>query len=169
VAVDAEQVLFVTVPVAGPFAVDANFPVTEFVAMALAAQPVRLGKIDQFAGDQSEFVTVFKIVAVRAPALTFRMMKHNIGVVFGQDPAKGIWFHVAMALGAREDPFGKRWSRYRKNIFWRPVLYIIGSALFSCCFLNNDQFSRAVKLLYPFRLTRDDIHYLHQHKSYNNQ
>ncbi len=53
VTVDAEQILFVAVPVAGPFAVNAYFPVTELVAMTLSAQSVRLGKINQIAGYQS--------------------------------------------------------------------------------------------------------------------
>ena len=53
VAVNAEQVLLITIPVAGPFAMDTDFPVAEFIAMALAAESVRLGEIDQFAGDQA--------------------------------------------------------------------------------------------------------------------
>ena len=35
-----EQVLFFTVPVAGSLAVDTDFPVPQFVAVALAAQAV---------------------------------------------------------------------------------------------------------------------------------
>ncbi len=39
-AMDAEQILLVAVPVTGAFPVDANFPVAEFVTMALTAQSV---------------------------------------------------------------------------------------------------------------------------------
>jgi hypothetical protein len=48
VAVDAEQVLLITIPIAGSFAVDTDLPVAEFIAMALAAEPIRLRKINQF-------------------------------------------------------------------------------------------------------------------------
>ena len=103
VAMDTEQVLLVTIPVAGTLAMDAHLPVAELVAVALAAQTIRLGKIDQFAGDQSQLVTIIKVVAVRAPALAFGMMQDNFFMIVGQDPPFRIGLHVGMTLGARED------------------------------------------------------------------
>jgi hypothetical protein len=37
VAVNTEQVLLITIPIAGPFAMYTHLPVAEFIAMALAA------------------------------------------------------------------------------------------------------------------------------------
>ena len=47
VAVDTEQILLVSVPISGAFAVDTNLPVTEFVTVTLAAQSIRFSKINQ--------------------------------------------------------------------------------------------------------------------------
>ena len=49
VAVDAEAVLFFTVPLAGPLAVDSRLPVPEDGAVALAAEVVGLLKGDEVA------------------------------------------------------------------------------------------------------------------------
>ena len=60
----AKEVLLFTVPVSGSLAVDAHFPVAQLVSMALAAKAVRFGEGYDLPGNQTQVITVVKIVAV---------------------------------------------------------------------------------------------------------
>ena len=129
VAMNTEQILFVTVPITGPLAMNPHLPVAELVSMALAAQPVRLGKINKISGDQPQLVPVDQVMAIRTPALPFGMMKHYLGMILGESSPERIRFKVFMALAAGEDPFGKRGAWHFKGFFLRPVFNVVGRLL----------------------------------------
>jgi len=148
VAVNTEQVLFISVPITGALAMDTHLPVAELVAVALATQPIRLSKINQFTGDKSQFVTVYQVVAVGTPALAFGMMKHDLCVVLGQHPPLRIGFQVGMALVTGEDPLGKRGTWYRKSLLLRAILNVVGGLLFSSRLFGDNQLAGAIKFLY---------------------
>ena len=69
VAVGAQQVPLVAVPLADSPAVDARAPVAELLAVALAAEPVRLLEWDPLAAREVEPVAVVRVVAIEAPAM----------------------------------------------------------------------------------------------------
>src|SRR5512139_3782921 len=62
-AMSAQQVLSLPVPLPRPLSVDSRLPVAVFISVALAAKTVTLRKIDLLAGDKPEFVAVFQIMA----------------------------------------------------------------------------------------------------------
>ena len=68
-AMSAQQVLLLPVPLTGPLSVDSRLPVAVFVPVTLAAKPVTLGKVDLLTGDKPEFVAVIHVVAIEAPSL----------------------------------------------------------------------------------------------------
>ena len=87
VAVGAEQVPLGAVPVAGAPAVHAGPPVTEFLAVALAAEPVGLVERHGLAAGQVERVAIGRIVAIEAPAVLFVVLEDDVGVHVGQHAA----------------------------------------------------------------------------------
>ncbi len=139
VAVDAEQILLISVPVAGPFTVDADLPVAEFVAVTLTAQTVGLGKIDQFPGNKAQLVTVQQVVAIRAPALPFGVVQHDFLMVVGQNPPFRIRLHVGVTLGTRENSLRKRGAWHRINIFRLLVFYVVCGHQISTRFFHNNK------------------------------
>jgi hypothetical protein len=153
-AVNTEQVLFVSVPVSGPLAMYTYFPVTEFVTMALAAQPVRLGKVNQLTGNQPQLVTVNQVMAVSTPTLAFGMVQHNLGMIFGKCSPLRIWLHVGMALRTGEDSFGERRSRDGKRFFGHIVFDVVCRLLFGRCLVRDNQLPGSVEFLYSGGITR---------------
>lgn len=134
-----EQILLFSVPVTGPLAVDPDLPVAQFVTMALATEAVGFGKRNHFSGDQAQAVSILQIVTVKAPALTFRMIKDDVIMHIDQFPALRVRLHVSMAVRTWEDVFRKGWGRH-----W------IGETLFRKALvlfdlLLNDQVARAVE------------------------
>ena len=109
-AVSAEQILFFSIPEAGSFAVDADFPVAEFVAVALATKPVRFGERYDLSRNQTQSVPVAEIVTVKAPTLPLGMIENYVFVHVNKFSSFRIRFHVCMAVGTGKDIFGKgRW------------------------------------------------------------
>src|SRR5659263_71873 len=70
-AMSAQEVLLLPVPLPRPLSVDSRLPVAVLVPMALAAKTVTLRKIDLLAGDKPEFVAVFHVVAIEAPPVSY--------------------------------------------------------------------------------------------------
>jgi hypothetical protein len=100
--------------VSDPFAVNACPPIAVVRSVALAAQPVGFGKVDQIAIDEVEFVPVLCIVAAQAPRKNLRrMLELDLGVL-GQFSLCGIYFHAPMAITARKNPWSKGWPLHRK-------------------------------------------------------
>ncbi len=95
---DTKEILLVAVPVTGALAVNSGFPVSELVTVTLTAKTVRLGKVDQFAGNQPQLVAVLQVVAIGTPPLPFCVVQDDIGMEIGQDPTSRIRLHRGMAL-----------------------------------------------------------------------
>ena len=85
----------------------ANLPVTQFLAMALAAKPVRFGKGEALPGGQPQAVPVLRMVTVQAPELSCGMPRDNSGMLILKFPALEVGFHLGVAVGAGEDPLGE--------------------------------------------------------------
>lgn len=142
-AVSAEKVLLLAVPVACPFAVEADFPVAEFVSMALATKPVRFGEGYEFPGNQAQVVTVVKIVTVDAPTLSLGMVEDDVVMHVNKFTSLWVRFHVGMTVGTRENVFGEGWWR---DGVGRP--FIGTSFILLNLFLNNQVASSVEKLFY---------------------
>ena len=112
VAVGAEEVLLVPVPVPRPAAVDAGLPVPELLPVALAAEPVRLLERDPLAARKVELVAVVRVVAVKAPAVLGVVRQLDVRVEVGQRPARPVRLHRGVTAGAGEDPLGERGRRH---------------------------------------------------------
>jgi len=115
VAVCAEQILLFAIPVTGALTVDADFPVAQFVAMALTAEPIGFGEGDLLAGHQAQLVPVVEVVTVQTPTLPLGVLEDDVVVHFDQVAPLWVWLHVCMAVGAGKDPLGKWWWGYRED------------------------------------------------------
>ena len=71
------ELLPIRLPFSDPPAVDTDFPISVNTAMALPAQPVRFFKGNLFSGDESQIISFFKVMAVKAPH-PFGMMKTDV-------------------------------------------------------------------------------------------
>jgi hypothetical protein len=104
-AMSAEQILLLTVPVAGSLTVDTDFPVAKLVAVTLAAKPIRFGEWDDLPGNQAQAVSVIEIVTVKAPTLSLGMVEDNVVVHVHQFTSFRVRFHVCVAVGTGENVF----------------------------------------------------------------
>src|SRR5659263_655426 len=111
-AMSAQQVLLLPVPLPRPLSVDSRLPVAVLVPVALAAKTVTLRKIDQLAGDKPEFVAASQVVAIEAPPLFLGMvLQLDIRVLFLQLPSLRVRLHLLVAFGAGEDALRERRRR----------------------------------------------------------
>lgn len=105
----AEQVRLVSIPIAAATPVNADTPVTVLVAVALSAEPVGLGEIDQLAARQMQLVTVRGGVAVETPPMLFIVMQDDLFVCRRERPPLGVHLDLGVvALGTRKSPLGER-------------------------------------------------------------
>lgn len=82
-------------------------PIPVEVAMAFSAESVTFGEIDQFSVIKPEFIAVFGIVAIKAPAHAFRMVHDDLRMFVLELPFLTVDLHGGMALAAGENAFGK--------------------------------------------------------------
>ena len=85
---------------------DANLPVSQLLAMALATKPEGLGKGDPFAGYQPQSIPVLGMVTVETPELPSGMLQGNGGMLILEFPTLPVGFHLGVAIGAGENPLG---------------------------------------------------------------
>ena len=100
--------------IARPLPMNACFPIAIEVAMALAAEPVTLREVDEFAIEKAEFVPVLCVVAVETPSHGFRMMELDVRMFFLEFPLLSIDLHGGMTIAARKHAFSNRRRRDRK-------------------------------------------------------
>ena len=112
VAVGAQQVPLVAVPVAGAAAVDAGAPVAVFFAVALAADAVGFVERDALAAGQVQEVAIGGVVAIQAPAVGFVVLENDVGVHRGELAARAVDGHSGVAVGAGEDALGEGRRRH---------------------------------------------------------
>jgi len=138
-AMSAEQVLLLTVPVSGPFAVYADFPVAELVSVALSAKTIGLRKGDDFPRNQTQAVAIVEIVTVKTPALPLCVVKDDVVMHVDQLTALRVGLHVRMAVRAGEDVFRERRRRDRIGCPFVCTAFVLFD------FLLNDQIAVSVE------------------------
>ena len=100
---------------------DAGFPVPQFGTVALAAQFIGFFEIQQPAVGQVQFVAVFGVVAVQAPAVFFVVFQYDVVVKLFQFPAFRVGFPVGMTFRAGKNVFAER-RRRDLDVLGRRVL-----------------------------------------------
>ena len=98
VAVRAQQVALVAVPLADAAAVHARPPVAQLLAVALPAQAVRLLERHRLAAREVQHVAVRRVVAVEAPAVLLVVLQDDVGVHVLQLAARAVDREVAWQL-----------------------------------------------------------------------
>ncbi len=114
VTVHAEQIAFLAVPFACAPAVNPRAPVAIFLAVALAAEPVRFFEGHAFPARQMKEVAIVRIVAVQAPAVFFVVLQHDVLVVL-HHAARAIRLQVRVTEGTGEDALGE-WRRRHVDV-----------------------------------------------------
>jgi hypothetical protein len=104
VAVGAEEIALVSVPIPASAAVDACPPIPVFLSVTLPAQAIGLLEKNRRPAGEMELVSVFRIVAVQAPAVFLVMQQHDFRVKPRQISPFPVHGHHAMAVGAWVDP-----------------------------------------------------------------
>jgi len=114
--VSAEQIgsLAGSHKISRPLSVDTCPPVLVNVAVAFAAEPMAFGKIDELSVIETEFISVFCIVAVEAPSHCLCMMHPDFRMFVFQFSFLTVCSHGGMTGTAGEDSLGKRRRRDRK-------------------------------------------------------
>ena len=102
VAMDAQQIAFGAVPVAGAAAVHAGPPVAIFFAVALAAEAVGFLERHALAAGQVQEVAVVGVVAIQAPAVGFVVLENDVGVHGGQLAPGAVGRHGRRGSWSRE-------------------------------------------------------------------
>jgi len=111
-AVGAEEIALVSVPIPASAAVDAGPPVPVFLPVALPAKAVGLLEENGFPAGQVKQIPVVGIVAVQAPTVFFVMPQHDVRVKPTQLSSRWVHGQHCVAIGAGVDPRGKGWGRY---------------------------------------------------------
>ena len=101
-AVSAQQVFLASVPVTGPSAVNALFPIPEFWPMTLAAELVGFLETDQLSTGCMQHISVVGVMTGHAPTVFLIVSEHYIIMEFFQFPALDIDLHICMAHCAWE-------------------------------------------------------------------
>jgi hypothetical protein len=108
----AEKITLGTIPLASPAAVHTGAPVAEFLAVALAAKPVGLGKSDTLAAGKMQPITIGRVVAVKAPAMRLIMPEDDFLMHAGKRSPRLIRRHTGVAGRTWKDPIRKRRRRH---------------------------------------------------------
>ena len=99
-AVGAQKIFLLPVPLAGSSSVDAFLPIPEFRPMTLTAEFVGFLETDQLSARAVEHVAVVGVVAIHAPAVFLVVFENDVIMEFFQFPAFEIDFHVFVTHGA---------------------------------------------------------------------
>jgi hypothetical protein len=119
VAVGAQKVFLLSVPVAGSPAVNTGSPIPQLGAMALAAQHIGFFKIDQFAAGRVQHVAIGSIMTIHTPSVFFIVFKDDIIMEIFELSSFEVWFHIGMTFCARENVFAEgRWRNLDVHLFF---------------------------------------------------
>lgn len=116
--VHAKQVVLLTVPVSGPLAMDAHFPVAENRAVTLSAKAIRFCELDQGTVRQVQEISLLSVMAVQAPAIRLVMVQFDRIMLDGQF----MWFPIhfiirIVAVAAGKNILAERRRRDRNFSF----------------------------------------------------
>ena len=95
---------FPSLEIADPFAVDANFPVTIDIAVALSAKQIGLRKFDRVPIGKLQFIPVGRIVAIKTPAIVFSMVQFDVGMLVTEFPSYCIDLQPRMTVATGKYP-----------------------------------------------------------------
>jgi hypothetical protein len=99
---------FPALEIADPFAVDADFPVTIDIAVALSAKQVRFRKRDRVPVGKLQLIPVCRIMTVQTPSIVFCMVQFDVGMFVFEFPSFCIDLHPRVTVAAGKYPLGKR-------------------------------------------------------------
>ena len=140
--VSAEQILLFAVPVAGPFAVNTDFPVAKLVAVTLATESIGFSKWNDFSGNQAQLIAIVEVVTVQTPPLPFGMIEDDVVVHVDQFTTLRVGFHLRMTLRTWKNVFGEWWRWYGVGF-----PFICAALVFLHLFLNDQVASTVKKFL----------------------
>ncbi len=111
VAVRAEQVSLVTVPIAGSPAVNAGTPIAKFLAVTLTAKQVGLLERDLLAAREVKLIAIVGVMTIQTPTVLLIVLEHDVVVEVGQFSPLAVDRQIGMTIGAREYPVREWWFR----------------------------------------------------------
>jgi hypothetical protein len=82
--------------------------------MAFTAEAMAFCKVYEFSIIKAEFITVFCIMAIEAPAHGFGVMHADLRMLLLQLPFFTVCFHGSMTIATRKHSFCKRRGRDRE-------------------------------------------------------
>jgi hypothetical protein len=98
VAVGTQEVLLLSVPVAGPPAVNTRSPISQLGAMTLAAQLIGFLEIDQFPAGRVQHVPIVGVMTIHAPPIFFIVLENDIIMEIFQLPSLEVNIQVGMTF-----------------------------------------------------------------------
>ena len=105
VTINAKEIdSFPAFEIADSFPVDADFPVSINIAVALSAKQVRLRKRDRVPIGKLQFIPVGRIVAIKTPAIIFSMVQFDVGMLVLEFPSFCIDLQPRMTVAAGKYP-----------------------------------------------------------------
>jgi hypothetical protein len=99
---------------------NARFPGSVNVPMALATESIALRKVDQIPIEEPQLISIPRIMAVETPSHRFGVMEFDLRVFFFQFPLLSIQLHRGMAVATGKHPFCHRRRRYGKLLLSFP-------------------------------------------------
>ena len=127
VAVRAEQVSLVPVPIAGSPAVNAGTPIAKFLAVTLTAKQVGLLERDLLTAREVKLIAIVGVMTIQTPTVLLIVLEHDVVVEVGQFSPLAVDRQIGMTIRAREYPVRERWFRDLELRFRR-----IGSGRVRC-------------------------------------
>ncbi len=112
VAVGAEEIALVPVPVPGSAAVDPCSPIPVFLPVTLPAEAVGFLEGDECSAGKMKVVSVLRIVAVQAPTVFLVMPQDDVRMEPRENPAFPVRGRHSVAVGTREDSWREGWGGY---------------------------------------------------------
>jgi hypothetical protein len=111
VAMHAEQITLLAIPLAGAAAVHPRAPVAILLAVALPAQAIRLFEWHSLTAREMKNVAIVRVVTVEAPPVLFVVLQHDVLVIV--DGTTGaIGFEIRVTERARIDALRERRRRH---------------------------------------------------------
>jgi hypothetical protein len=103
-----------------PFPMNARFPISVLGPMTFAAEAVALREVYEFSIIQSQFISIFSIMTIKAPPHCLSMMKLDLRVLLSQLPLFSIYLQGCMAVVTRKHSL-RHGERSNRELFTRPA------------------------------------------------
>jgi hypothetical protein len=90
--------------------------------MTLPTKLIAVLEVNMVAVCQLEFIPVLRVMTIKTPPLFRCMFELDIRVLLFQHSPLWVGFHTGVAVGAGEDAFAERRTRYRKIFLLGPSI-----------------------------------------------